>query len=648
MKKGNILQLLEMHVDKIVLGVMIVISLVILWMYVVGSPYGQEVDGRKRGPGEIDAHVRTKADTLRQALDQNGDATVYDKTYLAEYDKLVQCPISTIASLPIPCPGPGATLVVEDRLYALPEIAPLTDVAASNLRGAAQKPLEQAAGMEMMDMTAMSQTLEDVDLVTVSARFNMQSLFNGFQQSFFGPRLKPGWKDANLAKPVFARLELQRRELLEGGTYSEWSSVPRTQIDPYKKLIEELPLTTDQLQFGVGVGIWMSQYTDKLIQRDILQPQAYSFVVTRSEWMPPTYLQEAFDLIKKQDELRERQLREERAKRLEETTNMNEQIGGGRRPEAARPTPTRPERRQPEGRRGRENPMMIEMGMPETAAPTRPVRKERTLDDVKADAKKALFDDRTDLAATREPVLIWAHDDTAQPGKTYQYRLRLGVFNPIAGKNWFREDQTKYKDQVVLWSEFTGPTSDIYVPKRVHVFPTELLTAKNSPNAMEGVKVEVAKYNIGRWHTQTFDVFPGQIIGQKAEVKAEEIQGITGFGMENAMMPQAVNPLTTAEPQIIDFTTSFTLVDINHLVTWGGNAQRRSGYDVILYHDPQLRLRQAAIGRNNWDADLKKEYDQVKDELQKAIQQFSPGMMPGMPGGPMQPMYEGQQYMPPA
>jgi hypothetical protein len=634
MKKNNLLQLLETHVDKIVLGLMSLIGLVLLWMYVIGNPYGAEIDGKKRGPGEIDSYVKTKADRMLQELEKSADPITYDKKYLAEYDQLVQCPISKIASLSIPYPGTGEAIIEEDRMYALPEIAPLTEVAAASLRGAAQMPANEI--QPDMGYLSSSYELEDLDLVTVSARFNVQSLYNGLQQSFMGPRLKTSWKESNLAKPVFARLELQRRELLEDGTWGTWQEVPRTQIDTYKKMLEEVPMTTDRLQFGVN--ILMNQFSDKALQRNILQPQAYTFSISRCEWMPPTYLREALDIIQKQEDLLVRQQREERAKRLETPTT-------DRRPDAGRPTaPVRQDnRRQTDtARKGRDQ--MTELGFENpVVAPRTPTRRERTLDDVKADIKKVLLDEKTGPESLREDLLVWAHDDTVKPGKTYQYRLRLGVFNPIAGKEWFRSDQSQYKNQVVLWSAYTPPTSEIFIQKRIHVFPTELIAAKNSVGGTEGVKVEVAKYYLGRWRMQAFDVFPGQIIGKEAEIKTEAVTpAARGLGMGAEMDFMMMNPTaegSMTEPKTVDFTTPYTMVDINHLITWGSNAQRRSAFDLMLFYDPQSQIKQAAIGKTNWDSSLRKDYQRVEAEMQRATQPQSPGMTP-LPGGGRTPMFE--------
>jgi hypothetical protein len=183
---------------------MSLIGLVLLWMYVVGNPYGAEVDGKKRGPGEIDSYVKMKADRLLEGLEKTADPVIYDKTYLADYDQLVQCPISKIAALSIPYPGTGEAIIEEDRMYALPEIAPLPEVAATNLRGAAQMPTDEIQA----DMV-MCLHLELEDLIGIGIRpFNVQFPLDIFSK-VYGAGLKTV-KDSNLARR-FRELESQKR-----------------------------------------------------------------------------------------------------------------------------------------------------------------------------------------------------------------------------------------------------------------------------------------------------------------------------------------------------------------------------------------------------------------------------------------------------
>ena len=70
MKNKNILLLLESHVDKIVLAVYVLVSLFLLWVYVIGSPYSEKVFGRELGPSEIDKQIKKKAEAAASELDK--------------------------------------------------------------------------------------------------------------------------------------------------------------------------------------------------------------------------------------------------------------------------------------------------------------------------------------------------------------------------------------------------------------------------------------------------------------------------------------------------------------------------------------------------------------------------------------------------
>ena len=531
-------------------------------------------------------------------------------------------------------------------MYPTPEIVPLTDVQIASLRGAVYKPTEEI-GPDMPYRSVMTE-LGDLDLVTVSGQFDVQALYRNFKQSFMGPRLSDTWREPAFARPVFARMELQRREQLSDGSWGEWKVLPRTQIDSFRKLIEQTPMTTEQMEFG-GVMMWIKQYEDPRVQVDLLQPEAYDFASTMTSWLPPKYLDEADVIIKKQGDELKRKLREERLRarttRTDDTGrgDMMGAGGGGRQPARDR-TPTRPQpqTRPQRGGGGREmtpETMMVDPFM-EGNQPTRPTaaasRRERTLEDVQRDMQKARIDEKTKLESQSDPLLVWAHDDTAQPGSTYQYRIRLGVFNPIAGRDWFSDDQKQFKNQVVLWSPFSEPTKEVYIPKMMHLFPTEVL----AKDAAGGVKVDVAKYYLGQWRTHEFEIFPGQIVGENIEEtpKTTTSNPVTGMpGGEMMLMDPFMGERGTAMdtgPVKVDYSTPYMLVDINTRVQWvvSFNSVNRTEFSQMLYSGPESVLQTLAIGKANWSAEMRREYSDIKDAEQNALPlNMSRGSAPGMP-----------------
>lgn len=610
-KKTNILEFLESQIDKIILGVIGLVSLVLLWMYVIGNPYGAKVriDGRETSvnPGNIDRKLQQEAEKLLQDLEQPpaSDAfSIYDKALLADYTRKLQAAIPDLPSdLSIPYPGVGEAVIEDERLYAVPVIPALGDVQTAVVRGAAQVPLEEVT--PGTPYQAVQTKLEDIDLVTVSAQLDLERLFNNFQLSFAGPGLKSSWQNNQLARPVLARLELQRRVQQEDGSFGEWHVVPRTKTDTYKKLLEQLPLHVDQMQFGVDV--WMSQYQSNEVQLDILQPEPYLFGISRVEWMPPAFLSETYELMEEQARQERRELIEERRRMLEQR-----QDDGGERRTTRRPTP----RIRGGGRdRGLE---------PETARERRLARRdERTLRDVERDMERAMLRENARLDSLREPVMVWVHDDTAQPGKTYQYRVRIGVFNPIAGKDWFHEEQLAFKEQTVLWSDYSEATDEIRIPKMLHVFPVDPLTVTRDDGTkeIEGVKVEVAKYYMGQWQSHEFDVYPGQPVGYpvKDEPEEDNMRQTDGFG-NIRMSPNPTGVASQAQDTTVDYSSGMTMVDVVKEITWGAH-MRRDDYYNMLYHDSMDALAQVGIGKSNWPDLLKDAYGDVQDAMEEEVQQ---------------------------
>ena len=621
-KKKNILLILESQVDKIVLGVIVLVSLILLWMYVIGNPYGQKV--RLGGPevslspGNIDEKIKDQAQRLLEELEQPSqmeDYRVYNKTYAADYKRQFQCALLDLpANLAVPYPGVGDGQTPEDRLYATPAIPPLEDIQTAILRGAAQVPVEEVSPGNPYEIVEIQ--VADIDLVTVSARFDFQKLYNNYQLSFNGPGLKSSWKDARLAKPVFARIELQRRAVQKDGSMGPWTVVPRTKVDSYKKLLEQLPMSAEQMQFGANV--WMSQYETQAVQFDILQPEPYLFTISRSEWMPPEYLTESLEILKKEAEQFKRKLSEAR-KAARET----EQRGGDRMGRSmGRPQPV-----------GQPRQIMPEQNTPaELAARTRKTEQERTIQNVQRDVQKNTLKPGSRLDSNSEPLLVWVHDDTAQPGQTYEYRIRMGVFNPIMGKDWFRKDQAGFKDQLVLWSDYLQVPDRVEIPRMLHVFPIETLTKKDGVRETEGVNVEIAKYYMGQWKIQEFDVYPGQVMGNRTEEKQPDAPQRRG-----ELTYTEARPVTDgATPTMIDFTSGMTLVDMVKEITWNTRL-KRSDYYTMLYFDGDA-LNQVAIGKSNWPSDYSKAYRAVQEEMAKDTLgtegdfNMPPGMQPG-PGG---------------
>ena len=98
---------------------------------------------------------------------------------------------------------------------------------------------------------SVSKQSKDIDFVTVEGTIDLRSLAANFDQHFAGRKVEDqAWRDQELAHPVFAAVELERAQLLEGDLWSDWEVVPRTRIDPYKSLLN-IPRHFEDLKYDI-------------------------------------------------------------------------------------------------------------------------------------------------------------------------------------------------------------------------------------------------------------------------------------------------------------------------------------------------------------------------------------------------------------
>jgi len=166
---------------------------------------------------------------------------------------------------------------------------------------------------------------------------------------------------------------------------------------------------------------------------------------------------------------------------------------------------------------------------------------------------------------------IWAHDETAQPGLTYRYRLRVVIKNPIYDvPNMSPEPKlmqiaylpanpkTGELDPEASWSEWT---KSVAIPTNVDM---RLVNASNL-GGRESAQFEVRRFQEGQINEapKPFVVVPGDTIGGVEKVQIPGVQGA---------------PAVTKQ---IDFSTNWTVVDIRSA---GSNDYR------VRIMDPQGRI----------------------------------------------------------
>jgi hypothetical protein len=595
-KQGNFI---EEHIEKVVLAIAVLVSGYILIAFVIRSPR-ISYDRKELRPGQIDTYISEKAEKLRQQLSREPNASIKYEPCSPAFIKMLSGSWSLDDNAV--WPAPRATEARIERRYRMPKVVEVNDVTAEHIRGAAY-----VAKTEITPENAGqagSYEVNDIDFVTVQGSFNMGLLADSFKESFAGESLPEEWRDDSLARPVFAAVDLQRQELGADGQWSKWQDVGRASIEPERNLFEPIEETND-LPSG-SIVVRMLKMGSPQRQASLLQPEPYQIATGDDEWFPPTLHKKYLTL------LREREVQEKR-----------EAIATAKEQEQSKRPDRRPRTdRAPGGGGGGEMDAMMKAmmgagggggGAAPTTAPTRTNRggrerrpeqtaaEKEKLKPVKQNTEPTIYDEldkmllaKKDISKLHEPITFWAYDDTVAPGGTYRYRVRVGVFNPVAGTRQVRDEDKQMANKVILWGEFSDVTDKVEIPKRLYFFPM------NFNETAKAVEWTVSKYDMGYWYSGQFTTKRGEAIGNVADVKAEPDQ--TGKEKKDVRVPEQ-----------IDYSTGAVLVDVVAAQDWtGGKNLSARPYFNVLYSYDGSELDGSAVKLMNWSDDLRARYNEIK------------------------------------
>ena len=117
------------------------------------------------------------------------------------------------------------------------------------------------------------------------------------------------------------------------------------------------------------------------------------------------------------------------------------------------------------------------------------------------------------VPAAPQPIKVWAHDLTVEPGKSYQYRLRVAVLNPLfLRRNLTPAQKEQYYNQLALESAPSEWSDTIETEPDLQFFIVDANTARNQ------AEVEVWRIVNGQPRSYTFTHAPGDKIGSTVAV----------------------------------------------------------------------------------------------------------------------------------
>jgi hypothetical protein len=598
---------IDEHIEKVALVIGGLAAIYVLYAFALRGPE-LIFDNQKFRPGQLDIYIAGQSEKLKERLARE---PIPKPVYVPQsIDFLAKMSSVLDKDLNVLWPVPSSVETMVDKKYRMPVIGSVNDVSVEHIRAVAYVPKVAVTAENI----GLEETYEpnDLDLVTVQASFDLAPLMDSFQECFAGKEVPEGWRDAGLARPIFAAVQLQRQRLDDNGEWGQWEDMPRVKVTPKiddYKIIEDV----NGLPSG-GVMVQLAKFSDPQIQVKLLQPEPYKIASAEEDWLPPL-LHRKFLTVRREKEVQDRRetiatereakaaetaarpVREERPVRDERGTGDRTrstagraaggggrggmEMGGGAARNPSRTTTAKPDRT-PERDRRTETTTAAEQ---KKAA--KPVVTEATIYD---EMKKMLLA-RKDISKLRETVTFWAHDDTAEPGASYQYRIRLGVFNPVGGTGQVREEDAANDSKVILWSAFSNVTDVVAIPRRLYFFPV------NVQEAARAAEVQVCRYVLGYWHSEQFMVKRGDVIGRVAKVEPSEKDKSANVKL----------------PEMIDYATWAIVVDVVAMNDWFGDKalQSRQYFDMLFSFDG-TSVERLPAKQMYWPEELRLKYSELK------------------------------------
>jgi hypothetical protein len=133
-------------------------------------------------------------------------------------------------------------------------------------------------------------------------------------------------------------------------------------------------------------------------------------------------------------------------------------------------------------------------------------------------------------------IVVWAHDDTVQPGKTYRYALRYYLKNPVMQTQHVCNPQ-KLADQFYIQSTDSSWTDPVTVKSETNFFVVSVSSSTRNP----AVRFDIFRWKNGVWQMQTTNAGPGDMVGSvDPTTQTDFTTGLTVV----AVLPDSLNPKT--------------------------------------------------------------------------------------------------------
>jgi hypothetical protein len=180
-------------------------------------------------------------------------------------------------------------------------------------------------------------------------------------------------------------------------------------------------------------------------------------------------------------------------------------------------------------------------------------------------------------SAKHVTTTVWAYDCTVEPGKTYQYQMRIGIRSPIYNLD--------LADQAVRWmpefgGEWSTPSRDVTLPPTVQFY---FVGTYGGGTFGEKANIEVQRWILGQWvHVPSVPTSPGAPIV------------VTPPARKKLLLPGGGNKFTPDNVEVDMNPAGIILVDVlrSFLYQPEGGGMKATRTNVLIFADPRGQLQQ--------------------------------------------------------
>ena len=529
------LNLFEKYIEKAVLALGGLYALVVLWFFVIGSPYAIELKAlhAEYKPGEIEEAILKEANDLdrRISTSESPFEVLQVPPYTDEFRGRLTRPLIPVDQFATYFGRPGLVdnLGGKGKVVIPPFFVPHpkepTALIWDTGFGVLAEPNDPAM-VSKFEQLIGDQKPRDFRWVSVSAQFDLKNFRtqleakqdpNQYQQI-----PKTWWRDRLIITDVVLQRQLQNPETGEWGEIQTLPAVPGNDSFDF--------LNNTQLSFRTERANWAPPEAERALEIAAIEEKRLARPLfpelieglwlppdANDQNLPPAMAEQVRDLVKRIKETQK------------QIKDLKQRIADGTGPITAAPTSTpgtQPDGTQPvvldlptlEARRlNLREELYILLGIVEPIEVNTDTLNTNRRTGILNRNPRTISDTRDeDEYATPDTIRVWQHDVSVKDGQSVRYRIMIKVLNPLFFRDQVpNEQREEFYGKLTLTSAASAWTEPVQVLSEHHFFLSG--ASKNTQTAT----VEVYCIFNGQWQRREFDVKPGDPIGQVVQFQLD-------------------------------------------------------------------------------------------------------------------------------